>query len=72
MRDQAARLLELEERASRLLRCARDLPPGPKRQSFIEELQQFSRLLELKAKAAECPRASAETSFGAALGSCSS
>jgi hypothetical protein len=48
--DRAGDLLDLEERAANLLQIARDLPPGPERQGFIEEIRQFiARLSALKA-----------------------
>jgi len=48
--DRAADLLDLEKRAASLLQSARDLPPGPERQGFIEEIQQFiTHLSALKA-----------------------
>jgi hypothetical protein len=50
MGDRAADLLDLEKRAASLLQSARDLPPGPERQGFIEEIQQFiTHLSALKA-----------------------
>ena len=40
----------LEERASMLLREARQLPPGPERDGFLDEIQQYiARLSTLKA-----------------------
>jgi hypothetical protein len=51
MGDRAADLLDLEKRAARLLQSARDLPSGPERQGFIEEIEQFiTRVSALKAK----------------------
>jgi hypothetical protein len=51
MDDQAGDLLDLEKRAAKLLWNARDLPPGPERRGFIEEIEQFIiRLSALKAK----------------------
>jgi hypothetical protein len=51
MADHAADLLDLEVRAARLLRVARELPAGPERDSLIEELKEFTaRLSALKAK----------------------